>query len=319
MKTNSKRKLSKSLIYVLMATFVSMNLVAIFHSYKFTHFVEGDKVTRTSAPSKLSFVQKVTTILFGVNNPKPHSNLKLPDNYFAKKLKSNVELEIWENDIPGSKGAVLLFHGYSADKSSLLKNAEFFNELGYSTILTDLMGCGNSEGLQTTIGYLEADNVKTVYEYAEKKYPNIILYGNSMGAASLMRAISIYKIDPSKLIIECPFGSMEQTVENRFENMNIPTFPMSYLLTFWGGTINGFWAFGHNPTDYSKDIIQPVLVMYGAEDKNVKRVEVDTIYKSLASENKSLKIFPKAGHENYLTNFPDEWKGSIATFINVSQ
>ena len=131
-----------------------------------------------------------------------------------------------------------------------------------------------------------------------------------------MKAISEFKLNPKKVIIECPFATMQQTVENRFENMNVPTFPLSYLLTFWGGTINGFWAFNHNPEEYSKNITQPVLLMYGAKDKNVKRIEIDNIFKNINSKNKKLKIFESAGHENYLNHFSNEWEKSISNFIN---
>lgn len=315
MKHAKKKKSIKILLYGLLSVFILMNFIAVFHSYKFTHFTGKETGQRTGSPGKLSFGKKLSTVLLGVNNPKPKSDTKPPESYLVKKLKSNVELEIWENKIPNSKGVVLLFHGYSAEKSSLLKNAEFFNQSGYSTILTDFMGCGNSEGNQTTIGYFEAENVKTVYQYAEKSYSNIILYGSSMGSASIVRAVSKFNINPNKIIIECPFSSMEQTVENRFENMKIPSFPMSYFLTFWGGTINGFWAFSHNPSEYSKNIKQPVLLMYGAKDKNVKREEIDDIYKYIASQNKTLKIFNQAGHENYFINFSEEWKKSVLTFL----
>ena len=310
------KKTIKFLIYSLIICFIFMNIISLFHSYKFTHFQKEESSNKTQSPSKLNTLEKINTLIFGVNNPKPKYIGEIPTNTVSKKLQSNVEIEIWENIIPNSKGIVLLFHGYSSEKSSLIKNAEFFNKMGYSTILTDFMGCGNSEGYQTTIGYLEANNVATVYNYALKSNHNIILYGNSMGAVSIMKAISEFKLNPKKVIIECPFATMQQTVENRFENMNVPTFPLSYLLTFWGGTINGFWAFNHNPEEYSKNITQPVLLMYGAKDKNVKRFEIDNIFKYINSKNKKLKIFESAGHENYINHFSNEWEKSISNFIN---
>lgn len=309
------KKVLKYLVYSLLFCFVLLNIMTIFHAYKFTHFSQNSTSGKTKTPSKLSTLEKIPLIFFGVNNPKPSYRGNVPMNYTSKKIKSNVELEIWENIVPNSKGIVLLFHGYSSEKSSLLKNATYFNELGYSTILTDFMGCGNSEGNQTTIGVYEAENVYSVYKYAEQKTENITVYGNSMGAVSIMKAVSDSKIKPKKIIIECPFGTMQQTVENRFENMKIPRFPISNLLTFWGGTINGFWAFSHNPEDYAKNISQPILLMYGAKDKSVKPFETERIFKNIKSKDKNLKIFEDAKHENYLNRFSDEWKESISTFM----
>jgi alpha-beta hydrolase superfamily lysophospholipase len=310
------KRILKYLIYSLLVSFVLLNVITIFHAYKFTHFLENEDSNRTKSPTELSILEKIPLLFFGVNNPKPNFKGEVPANYSSKKINSNVELEIWENILPNSKGTVLLFHGYSSEKSSLLKNAAYFNELGYSTILTDFMGCGNSEGNKTTIGFYEAENVKAVYNYAHLKTENVILYGNSMGAVSIMKAISDFNIQPKKVIIECPFGTMSQTVENRFENMNVPAFPMAYMLTFWGGVINGFWAFDHNPEEYAKNISQPILLMYGAKDKNVKTFETENIFKNIKSKDKKLKIFKSAGHENYLNRFCDEWEESISNFIN---
>ena len=294
-----------------------INLIAIFHAYRFTHFTESNQFFKRISTNELSTLEKIKTIFLGIEIPKPHSDLALPNGYEIKKIPSNVELDIWIKKIENEKGIVLLFHGYTAEKTSLLANANYFNELGYSTILTDFMGSGNSEGNATTVGFFEAENVKTVVDFAQKEsHQNIILYGNSMGASAIMRAVAKEIVNPSSIIIECPFGTMQQTVENRFKNMNVPIFPMANLLTFWGGTINNFWAFNHNPEDYAKSIKQPILMMYGKKDLNVTNQETQQIFKNLISENKVLKTFPEAGHENYLNRFGEEWKENISLFLN---
>ncbi|MGV1019096.1 alpha/beta hydrolase [Empedobacter falsenii] len=310
------KKLKKNLISSFVFIFLMMNIIAIFHAYKFTHFIEVDQSFKRKSPNDLTTFEKVKMIFLGVENPKPSSNLAVPKEYKVERLKSNVELEIWIKNVENEKGIVLLFHGYSSEKTSLLENANYFNKLGYSTILTDFMGSGNSEGYQTTIGFFEAENVKTVYNFALKNHKNVILYGNSMGVSAIMRAVAKKDVNPSSIIIECPFGTMKKTVDNRFKNMNIPTFPMSNLLTFWGGTINNFWAFDHNPEDYAKSIKQPILLLYGEKDKNVTNQETQQIFQNIQSNSKILKTFPQAGHENYLNRFGQEWKQTISSFLD---
>ena len=74
-------------------------------------------------------------------------------------------------------------------KSSLLDKAEIFLNLGYNTFLVDFMGSGGSDGNQTTIGFYEAEEVKTAFNYLEAcGEKNIILFGTSMGAAAIMKA-----------------------------------------------------------------------------------------------------------------------------------
>ncbi len=291
-----------------------MNIVAIFHSYKFTHFSTNIKL-KTKDPSSLTLGQKISTLAFGISNPRPQ-NESIPTRTFeVVKLKSNREIECWSIEVEKPKGTVILFHGFSGKKSSFLQQSDIFNELGFNTFLVDFIGSGGSEGNQTTIGYLEAEQVKTSFEHIQKtKDENIYLYGISMGAAAIMKSINDHKINPKGVIVECPFGSMSETVSARFKNMGVPAFPMSNLLVFWGGVQNGFWAFHHKPTEYAKNIKCPTLLLYGAKDNKVSRSEIDEIFKNLKGK-KTLKIYKESGHENYLEKSKVEWYSDVEEFM----
>nr|WP_230406452.1 alpha/beta hydrolase [Flavobacterium fluviale] len=197
----------------------------------------------------------------------------------------------------------------------MIDRSNEFIKLGFSTMLVDFMGSGNSEGNQTTIGYKEAEQVKTIFDCVKQSGENnVILFGTSMGAVSIMKCINEYKIKPNAIIIECPFGSMYQTVCARFKKMNAPTFPMAGILLFWGGIQNGFWGFSHNPTEYAKNISCPTLLLYGENDKSVSKKEINEIYKNLQGVKK-LAIYPKTGHENYLIKNKVEWTKDVSDFL----
>lgn len=315
------RKLVKRFIWLLAVIFFLMNIVSFFHAYKFTHFVDAG-TTKTKRPDELSSLEKLKILMFGVNNPKPIAKIKPKRDYKTIKLQSNKEIECWQikqNKQDTSKGTVIIFHGYNGDKSTMLDNAEEFLNLGYNTILVDFMGSGGSEGNQTTIGFKEAEEVKTVYDYiTEQNEKNIYLFGTSMGAVAIMKALRDYKLNPRGIIIECPFGSMYQTTCNRFKKMNIPCFPMANMLVFWGGIQNGFWAFDHKPTEYAKAITCPTLLLYGEKDENVSREEIEEIYNNLQGK-KTLKSYKHAGHENYLTNYRKEWIKDVSDFLNQNR
>jgi len=135
-----------------------------------------------------------------------------------------------------------------------------------------------------------------------------------MGAAAIMKSINDYRIEPKGIIIECPFGSMYQTVCARFNKMNAPTFPMAGILLFWGGIQNGFWGFSHNPAEYAKNINCPTLLLYGEKDKSVSQKEIKEIFANLKGPKK-LTIYKKTGHENYLIKNKPEWIRNITAFI----
>jgi uncharacterized protein len=302
--------------WTLAVLFISMNAVSMFHAYKFTHFIE-EKVEKTNSPEKLSTLDKLKALVFGVSNPKPKNKLSPTQQYKTLTLQSNKKIEVWHitpNDST-NKGTVVIFHGYVVEKSSMLDKSDEFIKLGYNTIVVDFIGSGGSEGTQSTVGFKEAENVKTVFDYltnlGEK---NIYLFGSSMGAVAILKSISDYEIKPKGIIIECPFGSMYKTTCARFRQMNVPSFPMAGFLVFWGGTLNGFWALGHNPTEYAKKVNCPTLLLYGEKDKDVSRQEIDEIYANL-NVSKELKTYEDAGHENYLTKYKDEWISDVSRFL----
>lgn len=309
-----RKKILKRLTYSFVLLCILLNVVAFFHAYKFTHF-DASK-TGTKDIGQLSIGQKIRIAVLGVNNPRPILR-KLPDTTFETiKLRTTKKLECWLIKSESSKGAVILFHGYGGEKSSMLDKAGIFLELGYSTMLVDFRGSGGSEGVQTTIGYDEAKDVKACYDYlTEAGNQSIHLFGTSMGAVAIMKAIADYGVNPSSIIIECPFGTMYKTVEARFKIQGVPAFPMAGLLMFWGGVQNGFWAFSHNPEEYAKSIACPTLLLYGGQDPKVSKEETESIYHNLQGEKK-LIVYPLSGHENYLSKYTSEWTRDVGNFLS---
>jgi len=290
-----------------------MNVVAFFHAYKFTHFSDSDD-TKTKARD-LSFPGKVKALIFGINNPRPVNKSTPNKDFETITIQSNKKIECWLIKADSSKGSVILFHGYGGEKSSMLDKADEFLKAGYTTLLVDFMGAGGSEGNQTTIGFKEAEEVRSCYDYLlSKGEKNIYLFGTSLGAAAILKSIHDYSIEPAGIMIECPFGTLYQTTCARFKAVNVPSFPLAGLLVFWGGVQNGFWGFSFKPVEYVKSVKCPTLLMYGEQDEKVSRQEIDAIFSNLKG-NKKLKTFPLAGHENYLVKYKTEWIKEITQFL----
>jgi len=294
--------------------FIFMNTIAAFHAYRFTHF-NNSTIEKTKISEKLSLGQRIKILIFGVSNPRPENDIVPNVAFETLKIKSNKVIECWRIKADKSKGTVILFHGFGGCKSSLLDKSAVFHKLGYSTLLVDFMGSGGSEGNQTTIGYFEALQVKSCFDFMkEKGEENLYLFGTSMGAVAIMKAISDFNLEPTGIIIECPFGTMYETVCARFRTLGAPVFPMAGLLVFWGGLQNRFWAFGHNPSEYAKKIKCPVLLLYGAKDEKVSKKEIDKIFSNLTGR-KILKTYKYAGHENYLIKYRKEWTEDVSKFL----
>ncbi len=298
-----------------MCLLLLINVIAFLHAYKFTHF-DPEGGVRTPESTSFSIWQKIGLAVSGVRNPRPMGHRAPEGEYESFRLQSNKGIECWRIRTEQAKGTVALFHGYGGEKSSMLDKAVVFRELGYDVLLVDFMGSGGSEGNQTTIGYKEAEQVKTVYEYlVSEGEQKIILFGTSMGAVAIMKALHDHALPVSSVILECPFGTMLETVKARFALLNIPDFPMAHLLVFWGGVQNGFNAFAHNPVRYAEKIHCPVLLLYGRKDQKVSQRETEAIYENIPGQ-KVLKMYPLAGHENYLIKYSEEWREDVQSFLD---
>ncbi len=285
------------------------------HAFKFTHF-DTNGEPKTTHANKLSFGGKIKALVLGINNPRPENKV-LPGRPFeVVTLQSNKLIECWWQRQDSAKGSVILFHGYGGAKGNMLDKAGIFHNLGYNTLLVDFMGSGGSEGNNTSIGFHEALQVKTAFEYLkEKGEDNIILFGTSLGAVAIMKALNDHRLETSSIILECPFGTMQDTVRARVSIRKLPSVPMASLLVFWGGVQNGFNASKHNPVDYARNISTPTLLLYGEKDDKVTRDEIHRIFSNLQGV-KELKTYLSAGHEKYLIKYEARWTDDISSFIS---
>lgn len=97
--------------------------------------------------------------------------------------------------------------------------------------------------------------------------------------------------------------------------MGFPSFPMAWMLTYFGGHQLDFDVFMHNPEEYAINVNYPTLHLAGDQDDRVTLKETKTIFKNLKSSKKTLHIFEGAGHENLNENFQKEWISKCQNFL----
>ncbi len=135
-----RSRLWKRLAWSAGILFLLLNLFCAWHAWKFTHFT-NTTAPRTN-PNRLSAFGKLKTVVVGVDNPRPVNNSIPPVPYKTIILQSDYPLEAWLMSVPKSKGTVVLFHGYSGKKSSLIDRAMILREMGFNTLLVDFRGSG---------------------------------------------------------------------------------------------------------------------------------------------------------------------------------
>ncbi len=309
------RTFLKYLIRTVAVIFLLVNIIVIFHAHKFTHFYNIGEVEMKK--EKTSW-DKTKEILFGINAQKQPN--ELPDtSYTAVTLttKDSIKLDAWYTLVNNAKGTVCMFHGHGGRKGGNNAEAAAFRKMGYNTFQIDFRAHGSSGGNTCTIGYNEAEDVKLAYDFIKSKgEKNIVLWGISMGAATITKAISDYSLQPQKIILEMPFGTIEDAVKGRLKLMGLPPQPVATLLTFWGGTIHGFWAFGMKPEEYARKINCPILLQWGKNDPRVTRSEEDILFSNISSSNKKFVVYESAAHESLCKKEHEKWMEEVTAFLN---
>jgi dipeptidyl aminopeptidase/acylaminoacyl peptidase len=315
-----KRRLIRLGFVALVASFFLLNVVAYFHAWRMTHFLSSGK--RTVSPEKLSITGEMVTLLRGVDVPKPlvhpaGTEFPQPARTVRFVARDGVKLEAW--DIPSAApavGVVVMFHGYAVSRSSLLGEARVLHDLGWRTVPVDFRGSGGSDGSVTTLGWREAEDVAAAASWAGREWPQsrLMLYGVSMGAVAVLRAMATENVRPRAVILECPFDMLLTTVRHRYRVMGLPAFPFAEFLVLWGGFQHGFNAFRLNPTDYASSVTCPALVLDGESDPFVRPAEARRVAAAMRGPTEC-HIFLDGGHGGYWRDMPEEYRKTVTDWL----
>lgn len=313
------KRVFKFFVYLLLIVIILFNMVSASYAYRFSHYYNSNEIDSTEV--KKGKLHRIKTILFGpklvkssiVDKPYiPYQNIRLVTD-------DNVHLAGWYSvhSDTSSKGTILMFHGASSCRSSLVAEMKEFYNAGYNVLTIDFRGNGESEGNTTTISYIEVHDAKAAYDYVAKTgEKNISMYGKSMGAATAIRTIAVYQTPVKALICDASFGSVHQAIQGRIRDIHFPPEPLATLMSFWGSIIRNYWIFGTRPSEYVKKVYCPTLIQRGANDDRVTHEETMEIYNNLASPVKKVVEYSNCGHESLYAKHPDEWRKNILEILD---
>ncbi|MEM9945715.1 MAG: alpha/beta fold hydrolase [Cyanobacteria bacterium P01_D01_bin.36] len=314
-------------LFGIVLAIVAFNGIAWMQARAMTQYLEGATV-KTKMPELLSLREKAWIVMTGVRVPRP-ANTETPETLGLTyethiiEISQDEHLEAWFSSAGvvsadlRSRGVVILFPPYGGSKQALLAPGKIFHELGYDTLWVDFRGAGGSTGSDTTLGVREGEDVAHAMRYVEQTWADrpVVLFGGSMGAVAVMRAIAHENITPDAVILESPFDRLLNTVRRRFSASGLPTFPSAETLVFWGGLQQGIDGFAHNPTEYAKSMDMPVLLMQGEADTRVKNEDAKAVFEQLPGP-KELVVFPTIGHGKFASDDPTGWTQQVQAFLD---
>ena len=315
-KQNSiKRVLRNFVLFPCLVLFVLVNSIIAIQANRMMYF--GDNPQKLPRKTK----EQITTSekFFGLSQLKravndnfsvPHETVNLTSEGF--------KLESWyAHQDTIARGFVLLFHGFGSSKDECSLSATFFFNQGYDVLLTDFRAHGNSSGNESMAGYVESPDVVAAYRFAESKgAKTIMMWGVSMGAATILNAVAHYDLKPKKIFLDCPYSTFLDATKGFLRLVHAPETPFSQMLMFWGSVEKGVWAFNNAPKEFAKMIKVPTLLMRGRKDVRVTAAETEAIFRNLATPDKQLVFFEDSPHGALIKFEKDKWESTVKAFLD---
>lgn len=221
-----------------------------------------------------------------------------------------VDLSAWF--IPSADGekekAVVLCHGYPADKGNILGLAPLLQP-HYNLLFFDFRAMGNSGGKATTLGYREIKDLKSAVDYLKGRgIQKVGVYGFSMGGAV---AIMSENPDVSAVVSESAFSDINLVIDQIYGKFGVFKYPFIYLTKIYAGVFLGVDLEKNSPRMSIARLNIPVLLIHSEDDATMP-VEHARIL-SAANPEAALWVVRKADHGATLND--KEYGGKITGFF----
>ena len=220
---------------------------------------------------------------------------------------------------------VLLLHGRSQNRLSMIRYAEFLLGPGYSVVMMDARAHGESGGMIATYGHVERYDERSIVDAltAAEHPQHIFAMGESMGAAVALQSAAI---DPriEAVIAEGAFRNLHEVFFD-YAGLRVSAFlgktffrPAAMLAVHETEHQVGFRLDDVSPEASVAARRFPVLLISGLRDHNIPKRHAEAIFLA-ASGPKELWLVPKARHQKAMETAPEEFQSRVLRFFSRAQ
>src|SRR5699024_1498435 len=215
--------------------------------------------------------------------------------------------------------AVILAHGFRNTSDDMGKLAKMYYDEGFDILLPDARGHGESEG--EYIGYGGHDRLDYVdwidliiEEYDAKE---IILHGNSMGAATvLMTSGEDLPEEVKGIIADSGYSTVKDELAHQLKHLyGLPAFPLLDVTSVISKIRAGYMLGEASSIDQVEKNTLPLFIILGEDDDLVPTDMANEIYEAAGGE-KELWLVPGAGHTKAFDNVTQEFQERVREFIH---
>lgn len=184
-----------------------------------------------------------------------------------------------------AQGVVLYLHGNGINIGANAEHANRFHQIGFSVLLMDYRGYGQSRGQFPTEAQVYEDAEAMLHYLMQERQispEQIFVYGHSLGGAIAID-LALQNPNLAGLIIDGSFTSIREMVNL---NPTFSLFPINWILTQKFDSIHKV-----------PHLTMPVLFIHGLEDTRVPARMSQALYNA-APQPKQLYLVPGAGHND---------------------
>lgn len=212
---------------------------------------------------------------------------------------------------------IICVHGYKA-KDGLYDfgmSAKFLNSLGYNLLFVDNRAHGLSQGKYIGFGVLDSIDVNSWVDYlvTNMNQETIILYGMSMGAATVMNAQN-NKV--KAIIADCGFASGYNEVAYQIKKMyHLPPFPIIPISNVLLKLLAHYSLKEKESYKSIKNYKNNLLIIHGDKDHFVPTRDAYKIFDN-ATCHKKILIVPGASHAKSYLKDTKLYEQTIKEFLD---
>ena len=221
----------------------------------------------------------------------------------------------WWVDQGGDSPVVLLLHAVRADRSTMVSRAQLLMKNGFSVLLIDLQGHGETPGEAITLGYRESQDVVAARDWIKLAAPGrkIGVVGCSLGGASVLLAPQPSGFDA--VVLEAVYPRIARAAENRIRiHFGFFAPVLTPLLLMQLEPRLHITAADLEPIRSIHRLGAPVLIAAGSKDEHTTLEESQELFDT-ASQPKSLWVVEGAQHQDLLAYDGQRYEKNVVGFL----
>jgi hypothetical protein len=207
--------------------------------------------------------------------------------------------------------AVMVCHGVADSAYGALGFAPLFLRNGYSVLVPESRGHGESLGF-VSYGVLEADDTVRWVRWIKARQVNAVFgFGESLGGAILIQSLA-HGADFRAVVAECSYSSFQAIADERVARV-VP-FPLALVLVR-EGILYVYLRHGVNLLDARPDVAiahahVPILLIHGMDDNETSPTESMQLAK-INPQVTNLWLVPGAKHTGAYATAPEMFEEKV--------